>query len=232
MEKQILTLLLILSPAFAHSMENNSFFPISFALHSYLSALFPSNQTPQESKLITDLRASKNEFEDRLQLIQWGEPLKYPLITLFGTYRVDSTPFKFLQYCYYHKTQNDIFIDLRQIGASHALQKYQDAQLDGYSALGATIISINTSNQEKFYFTEEFINRGFKPTPKDIDLAKLALYDEIIKHKTLIHILYSQADWSVLPPEVIKIITHNMMQLLVKELWLLPGTIFFNGFAS
>ena len=82
MKKQILALSLILSPAFIHAMENNYFFPISCALHSYLSALF----APRESKLVSDLRANKNAFEDTLQLNKWEKPLKYPLITFFGTY--------------------------------------------------------------------------------------------------------------------------------------------------
>lgn len=208
-----------------HGMEHDSSFLNSFSLGSFLPAWLLFSQSPKESKLITDLRTSKSELEDKLQLAWRVRYIKFPITR-------NATSFEFLQYCYYHKSQRNIF-KYRHSQMSHfhpgcafyyKFQKYKEAQIDDYSALGAAIISIGTSNKERRNFIQEFIKRDFKPTPKDIGLAELALYDEITKHKPLLHVLYSQADWSVLPEEIRKQIVQYMIQLFKKEFWLLPET--------
>jgi len=60
MNKHIALSLLIFSSSFAHGMENE------FSLLNPLS-WFSSNQTPNESKLIADLRTNKNDLEDLLK---------------------------------------------------------------------------------------------------------------------------------------------------------------------
>jgi len=153
---------------------------------------------------------------------------------MVGTYRIDATPIKFLQYCYCQKLQRhfipqykNIFIHLRCIGASACvLNKYHNAQIDGYSALGASMIAQETSIEERHCFNQELINYGFKPTLKDIKLAKLILYDEILANKkeTIVLLLcdHQEDNLSQLLPEIRKQITQYMIQLFKNEFWLLP----------
>lgn len=74
MQKYITLSLFILSFSFAHAME------IDFC--------FSSNRTSNESKLISDLRASKNEFEKQLQLYKPEQKYPFSLQRLFSDYRV------------------------------------------------------------------------------------------------------------------------------------------------
>ncbi len=81
------------------------------------------------------------------------------------------------------------------------------------------------SIENKHTFIQELIGYGFKPTPKDIELAELALYDGIAEHQiTMLYLLHvqSQANWSELPQEVRTQIAQYMIQLFKKEFWFLP----------
>lgn len=186
---------------------------------------FSSNQTPKESKLISDLRANKNEFEDKLrnkEVKRLLENEEYMSIFPFSAYNMTSTPIKFLQYCYYLKFHENMFnMRLDDIDIP-SLKKCREARLNGYSALGAAIISDDTSIQEKRNFIKTLmIKYDFKPTLKDISLAELYLYDNIsAEHKKIfIHLLHTHAstDWSVLPQEVRKHIAQYMIQLFKNE---------------
>lgn len=229
MNKHILLSLLIMSPVFVQAMENESSFSSYFSLNLYLPTWFSptSNQDPNESQLITDLRKNKSDFEGKLRdkkvkrLLKNGDRMT---IQPFSVYNI-TIPNKFLQYCYYLKFHKNMFnVNLIELG-DRTLSYCQKAQLDGYSAWGASIISDNTSPEEKRSFIQELINMDFKPTSKDIGLAKLILYDGIAKHQiTMLHLLrtHSQANWSVLPQEVREQIAQYMLQLFKKEFWPLP----------
>ncbi len=204
MKKQMLALLLIMSPIFIQVMENNS---------SFLPAteLISPHQTRRKSYL-SNIRADKKEIERQLQL--YGKSLNMGLNTVI----MEIKPILFLKYCYWHY-KNAVIKYLDE--SDNALRETcQNTHINGCSALGTAIISVCKSNKRNFI--QELLNHDFKLTPKDIALAKLVLYDEITEYKTLVHILYSQANWSVLPQDVKRIIIQNMIQLLTNELWLLP----------
>ena len=222
MNKCIALSLLIMSPIFTHAMEDNSWRYFS-SLRPYLPVWPSFNQMPQESKQIQALRASKSKFNNQLTALwmsHWN--------------RTIYNPTTFWSYCYCPKDTSLIELNILKYLDSYpsVLKECQEDQIDGYSALGTTMMATNLSFfakdisiEEKRNFIQELTNRGFKPTPKDIELAELILYDGIIGHqKIFLHLqhIHSQANWSVLPQEVRKQITQYMLQLFKKEFWLLP----------
>ncbi len=241
MNKHIALSLLILSTAFTHTMEERAYqlmyesFSSFFSLSSYFPAKPSASQMPNdsqtanESELISNLRASKNEFESQLQLDKWEEhqlKLESPISIMMSNNSINLTPVGFLQYCYYHRFHINM-LRYRYGSASSSLDKYRDIQIDGYSTSGAIMISRKISAKEKRDFIRAWVIRGFKPTPKDIGLAELILYDGIAEYQIAItHLLHAHSDvnWSVLPQEIRKIIAQNMIQLFKSELWLLPET--------
>ena len=66
MKKQILASLLILSPTFTRTMENDTWSLSSFSLSSFLPEWLSFNKVSNESKLISNLRRSKDDFENKL----------------------------------------------------------------------------------------------------------------------------------------------------------------------
>jgi hypothetical protein len=226
MRKHMLLSLLIVSTAFVHAMESDSWFSSFFSLRSYLPAWFSSHQMPSESKLISDLRASKSKFESQLQTQKWkNQPTTSVSLLTFFIKSLDVSPVEFLQYCYYqifHKFKVGMYLE--RLKATSSLKKFQEAQIEGCSALGAAMIAESISIEEKRNFIQELISRNFKPTPKDIELEELILYDEIAKQQEkILHFLRaSSAYWFVLPQEIRKQIIGNMIDLFKNEVWLLP----------
>lgn len=209
MKNRIALSLLIVSSAFTHTMENDTWSLSCFSLRSYLPAWLPFSQTPQESKLTSNIRKSKNELRSLL-IDLWVEQ-----------FEIEKDYSSFLCYCYYPK--NKELENLNHLNSlPSTLKNWRAGRVNGYSALGAAIISDKTSIEEKRNFIQKLLKNGFRPTTKDIRLAQLALYDGITKHKALLHVLYSQANWATLPQEIRSQIAQYMIQLFKNEFWLLP----------
>jgi hypothetical protein len=212
MNKHILLSLLITSPVFVHAMDNET---------SCANLILKYSKVKKSYDFC---------FENQLKVDRYIECSGLGLSRFFSRISMHQDPVRFLQYCYYKKihkdNNNELDIKrLRMLNKPIPLQAFQNARIDGYSALGAAMIAKDISYDEKRDFIQVLINYDFKPTQKDIELAKLILYDEITKQsKPMLHILYSQANWSVLPKEVRKTIIQNMIQLFKNELWLLPET--------
>jgi hypothetical protein len=224
MKKHIALSLLIFSSTFTHTMEKEFSFLNPFSW-------FSSSQTPNESKLIADLRANINDFENQLKLDRSKELEKTYLLpeTLQLFMHIGTTkPDQFIQYCYYQKFHETEMVDFDEICTDTSLlKKYHELEINGYSALGAAMLAKEISIEEKLKFIKKLIKYNFKPTLKDIGIAELVLYDAITEHhKTLLHLLHphSEINWSVLPHEIRNHITQYILQLLRKEFWLLPET--------
>lgn len=232
MQKQITLSLLIMSTTFGHAMEHEAIsFLSSFPFTSFFSTWFSSSQTANESKLISDIRASKNEFEKQLKS-RWVKILKtnIPSIQIFSAMDIFRFQYKnshsaalwFLYYCYYQQFHKDeMWMNLDQLKNLNLFDICQKAQIDGHSAFSATIIAEDISIEQKRNFIQKLINNGFKPTQKDIGIAKLNLYDETKEHQiTTLHLLHAHS----LPQEIRKQITQHLLQLYKNEFWLLPET--------
>lgn len=214
MNKHIL-LLLIMNSSFTYAMKN----------HSYFSS--DHNQIPNESKLILNIRASKNEFENQLLDNTWenGEIGYNSNMKLSRFWLDDFKPINFFRSCYYKFHQKMTITKLKL--SSSLLNRYQNTQIDGYSALSAAILSNDISHDVKHNFIQELINLNFKPTVKDIELAELYLYDshEITKYKKIfLHLLQNNpnSNWFIMPYDIRKQIVYYLLLLFKKETWLLP----------
>jgi hypothetical protein len=206
MNKHITLSLLIFSSTFAHAMEKE------FSLLNPFS-WFSSNQTPNESKLITDLRANINDFENQLQLDEW--------IIIWQKFNVNTNPVKFIQYCYYQECHEDESINLDEIFTDASLLKtYQEMRINGCSALGAAMLAKKRSIEERREFIQKLIKYGFKPTPKDMGIAELVLHDAIGEHKQIFLILLNPKQ-CVFPLDIGKQIAHYMVELFKNDFWLL-----------
>jgi hypothetical protein len=229
MKKYITLSLLIVSTAFTHAMEYTCYLD-SFSLSSLLPAWFPFSQVQYTSNLVSDLQANKNEFENQLSFnpivkLQGMTTLLYA----FDTDDIKADPYTFLQYCYYYRHWEDDagMMQLKDLDAL-SLEECYKTQIDGYSALGAAIIAENASGYQKYTFIQKLINLGFEPTPKDIGLAELILYDNIpAKQKeTIILFLcnHQENNLSLLLPEIKTQIIQYMIQLFKDNFYLLPET--------
>jgi hypothetical protein len=217
---------------------------------SFVLNLFSwNNQTPRtESELISNLRTNiknfENEFAKNYHEITRFRIIHHPRILSSST-SINTTPTDFLEYCYDQGLyQNDLFShmpikDLDTFEYPHFLKKCQNARIDGYSALSTAMLAPNVSFEDRRKFIQEkLIKRNFKPTPKDIQLAKLIFYDELIKEtqstslslkakksKTkLMYILHPNFLFT-LPQDLKQFIASFMIKILKKEenCWLLPG---------
>lgn len=190
-------------------------------------------QVSRESQLVLSLRQSKDNFENQLKFdknVQLQTFILPTTLQFFSFGCLDSM--RFLQYCYYQKFHKNEFINLDAICADvFSLKEYQEVNIDGYSALGAAMISKEQSIKERQLLIQELMGHGFKPTIKDIELAEFILYDEILakeQKKKLknkyIHLLHpdSPAYWFSLPQEVRRLIAQCFIRVLKKDLWLLP----------
>ncbi len=229
MNKHKLALLLIMSPTFTYAMESDSSFLSSFSFGSYLPKWSWFNQLPQESILITNLRENKDNFKNNIR------PSLYHTVLISGFNLLPKTdriqiiinpngysqiPDVFLGYCFnYCAFKDEIIKDLDN--NIQILNICQNSQIDGYSGIGAILVSENKRLKEKCIFIQELLNRGFKPTPKDRELAALILYDEIStkqKEKIILLLCENQKNnSSELLPEIRKYIALYMIQLFKKE---------------
>jgi len=221
-------------------MEKNDFDYADFLL-SPLSQYIPTwsslSTTPNESKLILDIRKSKNTFENQLP-IRFLSRLNGPTTMLLAFY-VDTIKTKkhsFLQYCYYYKywKNNTEMMNIHNLKTDlTALNICQETKINGYSALSAIMLAPDVSFPERQKFIQKLIEHNFKPTFNDIQLAKLIFYDEILKEEQItmlkikfMHLLnsYEPTTWSIFPKEVKELIANYMIQATKKEknYWLLP----------
>lgn len=242
MKKFTPILLFILSPTFAHAMETNFSSLISSATN-YCSSFFSISSSckdvkTEESSLILDLRKKKKEFGNILKDEYIESRPKFAITpTLYiATNRVDADPTQFLNYCYYQKFHNNVddlvmmdnIVDEFNSNPS-LLQKCQTARINGYSALGAAMLAPDISAKKKRAFNQTLANYGVKPTPEDVALAELLLYDALIdkrKREAFICLVHLQKKWNI-PADIKKIIDCYMIQLFKrkKRYWLLPGFI-------
>lgn len=214
-----------------YTMENCSSFLNFFSIDAYrpyFSEWFSNNQ---ESLIISNLRKDINEFENQLKLdkgMEFQKTYTLPLtIQLFGGRDDDEIPDMFLAYCYLQKFHAcEFYMNLKRLDKSDILlKKCQIVSLNGYSALGAAMIAKEVSFEKRRTFIQELIDRGFKPTQKDITIAKLYLHDSIpAKDKEIFfHLIHepAKANWSVLPKEIRSLIVRYMIQILKNKFWLL-----------
>lgn len=233
MKKQILSLLFILNSTFIHTMEN--YIP-SFALNLFSW----NNQTPRtESELISNLRTNIKNFENEFAK-NYHEITKFRIIyhprILSSSTSINTTPTDFLEYCYDQGLyQNDLYShmpikDLDTFEYPYFLTKCQNARIDDHSALSTAILAPSVLFEDRRKFIQnELLKRNFRPTPKDIQLANLIFYDEIIKAKQskikLMYVLHPNYWPQELPQDLKRLIAYFMIEMLKKEenYWLLPG---------
>jgi hypothetical protein len=208
-------------------------FVSTYTMETDLSRRSSMKQASSESQLVSSLRHNKDNFENQLKLdksVELQTSILPTTLQFFSFGYLD--PMRFLQYCYYQKFHNNEFINLDAICAdAFSLKEYHEVDIDGYSALGAAMISKEQPIKERRIFIQELMEHGFKPTTKDIGLAELILYDEILakeqkeklKNK-YIHLLHpdSPVFWFLLPQDVRRQIVQCFILLLKKDLWLLP----------
>jgi hypothetical protein len=215
MKKHIPLLLLIFSYTLSQSMEHKKSF-------KQLRLKYSHTPTSNESQKMVAIRQNINNFENQLKVEYWMEQTTVPVFSqLFSPRSILENPTVFLQYCYYkeiHKN-HDHELDIQRLGLLRnptLLKKCQEAQIDDYSALGATMIAKNISFDEKRIFIQELMDHNFKPTPQDRILARLFSYDEITKNrKELLCLLFTNAHhaWSTLPDELRRYIAEYSVQL-------------------
>ena len=110
--------------------------------------------------------------------------------------------------------------DLASANFNNLFNSYKEAQIDGYSAIGAAIIAPDVSTESKRDFIKQLIDLGFKLTPKDKMLAELELYNAIpAEKKAEIVAFLSRKD---MPYDVTKKIVSCMLDLYRKDYWPLP----------
>ncbi|HLX54489.1 MAG TPA: hypothetical protein VKR58_11135 [Aquella sp.] len=187
--------------------------------------------------MVSDIRADKDKFEEQLKLDKKAEIQKTYILPvtlqLFSKKGVEAKPIRFLQYCYYQKFHKNEMENLQTLQDDFTLlNKCLNAQIDGYSAIGAAMLAPDMPLYAKYNFVQELINLDFKPTPQDIEIAELILYDEIMKNqlglefkKKLIHLLHpgSPAHWHILPHDVRKLIAWHLVEEIKTDnnYWLL-----------
>jgi len=222
MKKYIALSLLITSSTFMHAMEDDNWSLSS--LSSRFSAWLSSGQISNESKLISDLRRSKDDFERKLLSNQEQVQIALKRFPLGDFLKSARYPIWLLQYCYYQEIIRHLDENLSLIAT---LPFCKNMQINGYTALGAAIISREPSIDKKRFFIQNLLNSGFELTPEDIKLAELTLYDEVTKQqKTILHFLHVSSDyWFVLPQEIRQLIIRYMIDSFKNEVWLLPKTV-------
>ena len=247
---KIIAVILLMSVVSALGMETNPYEYYyeycSSALtsaYSYIPSWF--GQSPKESEHIQALRKDKNDFEQELKTIKGGMlssdsdrlPALFPATwpdrvmcddkqCFYLPSPIMKSSIKFLQYCYYQKFHMDKskenMQDLASANFKDLLDAYKEAQIDGYSAIGAAIIAPDVSIESKRNFIEQLIDLGFKPTKKDKMLAELQLYDAIsAEKKAEIVAFFSRKD---MPYDVTKKIINCMLDLYRKDYWPLPDS--------
>lgn len=238
MKRLILLLICITSSISIHSMEN-SYWAISINFcKSLFSRLISESQIPSESLCIIDLRNDINAFENKLQSIfvegaSIGRGHLAMLIELDNV-RINKaeTPSGLLNCCYYYKHWqedekiDEKIMDFNKLGHnSSVLKKYENAQIEGYSALGACMIAQDISFAKRRMLIQYLSNHNFKPIPKDIGIAELILYDGTLKHREkFMHLCnpHPETNWSVLPKDLRLGIAYYIIRILKNKFWLLP----------
>ncbi|HEX4068982.1 MAG TPA: hypothetical protein VHX42_02700 [Candidatus Babeliales bacterium] len=232
MNKWIVLFCVVLSSSVAHAMKNELEPSNSFSFSSLFYALFSSCPVQYESKFVSDLRVSKKNFADNL--IDKETKNKICGSSTMVTFSVDSmcqNSVQFLQYCYCFKHYDDLINPtvLHFEENPELLEKCLTAERDGYSALGVAMISEDTFFKERYDFIQVLLQYGFKPTVKDIQLAWLFLYDEIMKKEwKQLHYLFDANPGvllNTLSKELKRLILQYMIEMLKKkkDYWMLSG---------
>lgn len=211
-------------------MEDGSFLTSFSSWSSYFFGP-SSGRIQNESELVPSFQKSIDEFENRLKLDALTELRKSALsftCQLFSIRRIKENPDKFLQYCYCQKFHKTEFMNLNELEDSELRSKCQNANINGHSALSATMLAPDVSPFVKRDFNQKLVNLDFKATTEDIKTAELILYKSIkesSQHElALIHLLslHSSASWNHLPYQVKKMIARTLVDAIKKDIWLLP----------
>lgn len=157
-----------------------------------------SSREPESEKIIA-LRAKKEAFENQLKVSSFNATRKkfFSKDLPFCGLQVQNDPTVFLQYAYYISDddiqtaplENMHGIDRHTHGPIHIFFQIErndiqaiknsciPAAINGYSALGAALISKTISRAQKRVFLQQLLDLGFKTTPGDHELAYLEAYD-------------------------------------------------------
>jgi hypothetical protein len=206
-------------------MEEEGSFSSWLGLSNYIPTWFVAYTTPLQG-----VKNCKAEFEKQLQL-GWSLQDVMP-ITLgsFSKGAIRNNHIEFLRYCYNLKLHNDpIGFELSDLDKDVSLLvECKEAQINGYSALGAAIIAkdiltmVNKCIQVpvKSRFILDLVKRGFVLTGKDRELLALELYTNIPgeqKQKMTLLLQDNNGYFSVFPHDVRKLLMHYMICLFKEE---------------
>lgn len=243
-KRMLLSLFLFLNPFVVCAMEEdypNSFFSLSYTLEDNVSSLFNvlrsylpvwlvANQVPLSP--MQEIQISKNKFEEELVPDE-----SFTVTTFSNGHAIHFSPHGFFKDCYWLQLIEDDLDDTYiESFKGSLLDMYKKTQIDGYSALGAVIISKKGSLLHRQELIERLLNKGFTLTEKDKTLAPLALYNQIQDLYTEAMILllqdhlhdHQKDSLAVLPHEVIRLIVGYMVYLHKAEnlCYLLPWGTF------
>lgn len=216
MKKIVLSLACVISLS-ACAMENES--SSCFAkIYSFFSNKLKSFVTTQGLSPMQAMQKNKNNFEDRLM-----SDGAFVVTEVLNGRVIHFSPDAFFQCCYKENFCGfswvaDAFDDASLLG------RYKEWRIDGYSALGAAIISEHGPFLDRKKFVEKLLDHGFTLTEKDKKLAPLVLYNKIseLARESMILLLHEhqEGDLGSFPYEVKKIIVNYMVRLYKEKEWL------------
>ncbi len=172
---KLLFFLCLMSVGIAQGMEGIEIFSSQYdSLDTYIYSLF----TLAESPFIHNVRASKNDFEQELELsfFQLGAWLT-ELESLDPAKSVTAqTVMHLFRYCYYYKFYYSKSIKIGFM-TDDLFDASKYAYIKGYSILGAAIIARDVPIAAKRDLIQRLMRNGFSLTEKDKTLVELELYD-------------------------------------------------------
>ena len=199
--------------------------------HSQQIQDLQKNKEDFESQLtvsyFTAAYLSDDEFKQYLRVMCQTPPhdLNAKTIDLYLNSVTEMSLNMFLIYCYNHAydTNDRREENMQQLASDKSLvNEFKNAQIDGYSAIGAAILAPDESIKSKRNFIEQLIHLGFKLTQKDKMLAGLPLYDAIPENEKEKMILFLRH--KDILPEINKNIVSCMMEPYRATSWPLPDS--------
>jgi hypothetical protein len=197
-------------------MQNNF---SAFFLHLYSSTIqffSPVQESERIKQIRSDIHQFKyNEYQLNFDLTYYPECSSVSWDILPD---VTHNPKNFLIYC--GNQQDNRLKELTNLLANDnsLLQKCIQARINGYSALGATLIQKNINKPETINFIKALTAFGFKPTKKDKEIVHLKIYDTLNKNnRTAITLLFHDNQYIQLLQDIKKIIIANMIDSYVID---------------
>jgi len=212
------------------------YYPECFRVSSWLSQAPQASQ--QKSQLIQALEKNKNDVEQKLEPDLIKENISrddyLPRVLIYraglsintyinlGRYETPTAE-GFCMWCYHqrsHTTEKEDLDFLSLTSPQDRLDFHKEAQIDGYSAIGAAILAPEVSIESKRNFIAQLLNLGFKLTIKDRMLAEFVVYDSIPENEKEKMILFLRE--KDLLPEIKKTIVNCMIEPYRITSWPLP----------